>query len=120
MSVRPSSAMFCTIMSTLTPASASGPKIAAAMPGRSATEISVILASSREWRCRLTTRDSTISSSSQTSVPGSSEKLDSTCRPHLVAHRELDRARLQHLGAERGEFQHLLVGDPAELARLAA
>jgi AraC-like DNA-binding protein len=48
MSVRPSSEMFCTIMSTFTPASASGPKIAAAMPGRSATEISVILASSRE------------------------------------------------------------------------
>ena len=48
MSVRPSSEMFCTIMSTFTPASASGPKIAAAMPGRSATETSVIFASSRE------------------------------------------------------------------------
>ena len=31
--LRPSSDTFCTIMSTLTPASASGPKIAAAMPG---------------------------------------------------------------------------------------
>ena len=48
MSVRPSSAMFWTIMSTFTPASARGPKMAAAMPGRSATEISVIFASSRE------------------------------------------------------------------------
>ena len=48
MSVRPSSAMFWMIMSTLTCASASGPKMAAAMPGRSATLTSVILASSRE------------------------------------------------------------------------
>ena len=33
MSVRPSAPMFCTIMSTLTPAAASGPNSAAAMPG---------------------------------------------------------------------------------------
>ncbi len=43
----PSSEMFCTIMSTLIACSASGPKIAAATPGRSATLTSVILASSR-------------------------------------------------------------------------
>ena len=40
--------MFWTIMSTLTLASASGPKIAAATPGWSGTRRSVILASSRE------------------------------------------------------------------------
>ena len=79
MSVRPSAQMFCTIMSTLTPPSASGPKSAAAMPGRSGTPITVIFASSREWATPLTTRDSMISSSSQTSVPGTSVKLDSTC-----------------------------------------
>ncbi len=48
MSVMPSVPMFCTIMSTLTPASASGPKTAAATPGRSGTFSSVTLASSRE------------------------------------------------------------------------
>lgn len=38
---------FCTIMSTLMLASDSGPKIAAATPGRSGTRVSVIFASSR-------------------------------------------------------------------------
>ena len=113
MSVRPSAPMFCTIMSTLTPASASGPKIAAAMPGRSGTPITVIFASSREWATPLTTLHSTISSSSQTSVPGTSSKLEQHLQPHLVAHGELDRAGLQHLGAEARELQHLLVGDCA-------
>ena len=42
-----SSETFCTIMSTFTPASASGPKMAEAMPGRSGTLCRVILASSR-------------------------------------------------------------------------
>ena len=37
MSVWPSSDTFCTIMSTLTPASDNGPKMAAATPGLSAT-----------------------------------------------------------------------------------
>ena len=33
-------------------------------------------------------------------------------------HRQLDRAGLQHLGPQRGQFQHLLKGDLVELARL--
>ena len=45
--VAPSAETFCTIMSTLIALSASGPKIAAATPGRSATRSTVILASSR-------------------------------------------------------------------------
>ena len=45
--VPPPSATFWTIMSTLMLASAKGPKIAAATPGRSGTRFSVILASSR-------------------------------------------------------------------------
>ena len=32
--------------------------------------------------------------------------------------RELDRARLQHLGAERRHLEHLVVGDAGELARV--
>ena len=79
MSVRPSAPMFCTIMSTLTPAAASGPNSAAATPGRSGTPSTVIFASSRENATPLTTRDSMISSSSQTMVPGTSWKLDRTC-----------------------------------------
>ena len=48
MSVSPSADTFCTIMSTFTLAAESGPKIAAATPGRSGTCRSVIFASSRE------------------------------------------------------------------------
>src|SRR5437773_7286925 len=29
-------------------------------------------------------------------------------RSHIVHHRELDRAHLHHLGAERGHFEHFL------------
>ncbi len=65
-------------MSTLMPASASGPKMAAATPGRSGTPTSVTLASSRLYAIPLTTWCSTISSSSTTSVPGLSSKLEST------------------------------------------
>ena len=35
-----------------------------------------------------------------------------------MVHRHFDRPRLQHLGALRGEFEHLLVGYSIELARL--
>ena len=37
---------------------------------------------------------------------------------HVVAHGQLDRAGLQHFGAERGEFQHFLESDLVELAGL--
>ena len=37
---------------------------------------------------------------------------------HLVHHAELDRAHLQHLGAERGELQHFLERDLVEPLRL--
>ena len=35
-----------------------------------------------------------------------------------LRHGERHRARLQHLGAERGQLEHLLVGDAVELVRL--
>src|SRR5205814_5692276 len=53
-SVLPSAEIFCTIMSTLIALSASGPKIAAATPGRSATRWTVIFASSRPQAMPLT------------------------------------------------------------------
>ena len=34
----------------------------------------------------------------------------------LLLHRQPDRARLQHLGADAREFEHLFIGDAAELA----
>ena len=37
---------------------------------------------------------------------------------HQVVLGVLDRARLQHLGAQAGQFQHLVVGDPIQLPRL--
>ena len=37
---------------------------------------------------------------------------------HLVHHGKLDRAHLQHLGAERGHFQHFLEGDLRQPPRL--
>ena len=77
----------------------------------------------------LTIRCSTISSSSQTMVPTvpafrrpaqrpASTKLDSTRTRTLLRHGELDRAGLQHLGAQRGHLQHLLVGDLGQPPRL--
>ena len=37
---------------------------------------------------------------------------------HLVHHRHLDGANLQHLGAKRRHFKHFLEGDPVKPARL--
>ena len=34
---------------------------------------------------------------------------------HVVAHGEPDRAGLQHLGADRGELEHFLIGDALSL-----
>ena len=110
------------IMSTLMLASASGPKIAAATPGLSATRRSVICASSRERAMPVTTCCSTISSSSQIRVPGSGVGGIVERRPHIeldpVNHRHFDRAHLQDLRAERGHFEHFLERDLVEPARL--
>ncbi len=35
---------------------------------------------------------------------------------HAFLHGEADRACLQHLGADRGQFEHLFIGDEVELA----
>ena len=64
-----------------------------------------------------------ISSSSTTSVPGRSLPSGLVERrqhlhAHMMVHRQLDRARLQDLGALRRHLEHLLVGDLVDLARL--
>ncbi len=66
----PSSETFCTIMSTLILAAASGPKIEAATPGLSSIWRTEICASSLEKAMPVTTWFSMISSSPQISVPG--------------------------------------------------
>ena len=106
------------IMSTLMLASASGMNMAAATPGGRPPARKVICASSREKAMPVTICCSTISSSSQISVPGLRMIRIVEGRPHesldLVPHGEFDRTDLQHLGAERGHFQHLLEGDAVE------
>ncbi len=75
----PSSDTFCTIMSTLTSASASRRKSEAAMPGRSGTPAMVTLASESSS----TTAEMmacSMDSSSVTQVPTSQVKLERTCR----------------------------------------
>ena len=91
----------------------------AAIPGRSGTFCKVILASSRLYAMPLTSCFSTISSSSHTRVPGSrGSKARQHLHAHPMRHRHLDRARLQHLGAQRRHFQHLFVRDFIQLAGL--
>jgi len=124
--VAPSLDTVCTIMSTLTLASASGPKIAAATPGLSCKRRSEIWASSFEKAMPVTTCCSTISSSPQMSVPGGSlcgsmssgfSKLERTKIRTLCTMPSSDRAHLHDLGAERGELEHFLVGDLGQPAR---
>ena len=74
---RPSvSGSFWMIVSTLTPASASAVKIAAAAPGRSGTPVSVIRASSVECVTAVIRGFSIVSFSPITTVPGPSSKLE--------------------------------------------
>ena len=116
-------------MSTLMLASASGPKIAAATPGLSATSRSVIWASSLEKAMPVTTclfHDVLLVADQRARRTflrvhlrrSGSSKLERTIGRHPVHHGELDRAHLEHLGAERGHLQHLLEGDLVQPPRL--
>jgi hypothetical protein len=118
MSVRPSAETFCTIMSTFTPAWASGPKSAAAIPGLSGD------AGDRDLRLVARVRDAAddpafhdllLVADQRAGLVG---EAGQNLHPNLVAHREFHAAGLKHLRAERGEFEHLLVGDFRQLARL--
>src|SRR6476646_347812 len=82
MSVKPSSDTFCTIMSTLMLAAASGPNTPAATPGLSATLSSVTWIETRPHQT-----------------------------PHALLHGKLARAVFQHLVPLRGHLQHLFIGD---------
>ena len=128
--VEPSSETFCTIMSTTMDSSASAPNIAAATPGLSLTSRSVILAfglGERHARNDLLFHDLILIANQRAGharrpvrricgASGSS-KVERT-RAHLVRHRHLDRADHQHLGAERGHFQHFLEGNRCQPLRL--
>ena len=121
MSVWPAVDTFCTIMSTLTPASARSRKTVAATPGRSGTCSIVIFASEMSCvtpemiACSI---DSVVSiGSSVTHVPGAHVKLERTCTVHAVVARELDRTQREHPAAGRGHLEHLVERDTRELAR---
>ena len=83
MSVCPSVEVFCTIMSTLTLAAASGSNSAAEMPGRSGTPSTVTLASLTSVTTPEMIGSSIAGSSKVTHVPGSQVKLERTWRGTL-------------------------------------
>ena len=89
------------------------------MPGLSGIPCRVILASSFVAVTPETITASIAFSSGTTQVPSLSLKLERTWIGHAVLHAELDRADLQHLGAERRQLEHLLVADAVDLARVA-
>ena len=118
----PSSEMFWTIMSTLMLASASGTKIG----GGDARP--VLDVAQRDLRLVLRIGDAgddllfhdlflVADEGAGIGIGGIVEgRADKG--PHLVHHGQLDRADLQHLGAERGHFEHFLEGDAVEPPRL--
>ena len=77
-SVSFSTLAFWTMVSTETPASASGVKMVAAMPGRSGTPRTVILATSRSWATPRTLLPFSMFTPPWTRVPGALLKLDAT------------------------------------------
>ena len=110
-------------MSTLMLASASGPKIAAATPGLSATlrkrDLGLVLGigdagDDLVLHDVLLVADQGAGLRRRRVVEGRAH-----VGRHAVHHGELDGAHLQHLGPERGHLQHLLEGDPVEAAGLA-
>ena len=110
------------IMSTLILASASGMNMAAATPGLSATLAQRdlrLVARKGDAGDDLLFHDILLVANQRAGlrivriVEGRAHECTD-----LVRHRELDRAHLQHLGAERGHFQHFLEGDAVEPARL--
>ena len=109
---------FCTIMSTLIALSASGPKIAAATPGRSGTLMQRHLrfvAAVGDAADHFLFHDLILVDDQRSGRVGEARQH---LHAHAMVHRHLDRAGLQHLGAQRRQFQHFLVGDLIELARL--
>ncbi len=127
--VVPSSEMFWTIMSTLMLASASGPKIAGgdARPVGDAAQRDLglvlgigdagddllfhdffLVANQRSGRVQEVAHARRIGILEGRAHEGAD----------LVHHGKLDRAHLQHLGAERRHFQHFLEGDLRQAARL--
>ena len=120
MSVRPVAAAetFCTTMSMLTSAAASASKIRAASPTLSGTPTTVILASLRSWATPAMMACSISSPSVVGDDPGAFLLAEGGAHVdgHVVAAGVLDAAQVQDLGARGGHLQHLLGGEPVELA----
>ena len=114
MSVWPAVDTFCTIMSTLTPASASARNNVAATPGRSGTCSIVTLASRRVVR---DARDDRLLHRCHRRIllgdPGARRPGEARTNVHLhvVVARELDRPQREHAAAGRRHLEHLVERD---------
>ncbi len=118
-SVAPSVATFWTIMSTTMFAPAIVWNNEWTTPGRSGTPVIVSRASSLAKAAPVTGAPRRRASDSATiHVPSASENEPPHVDRHAVLLGELDRARVHHAGAEARQFEHLVVADPVDLARL--
>ena len=118
MSVWPSVEVFCTIMSTLTLAAASGSNSAAETPGRSGTPSTVTFASLTSVTTPEMIGSSIAGSSKVTHVPGSQVKLERTWRGTLWLRANSTERRASTLRAGAGHLEHLVEVDLGELAGL--
>ena len=112
-------ATFWTIMSTTMFASAIGRNREWTTPGRSGTPRIVIRASSLASAAPVTLTPSRRASllGDDPGPRGVGERAADVDR-HAVLLGELDRARVHHARAEAGQFEHLVVADPVDLAGL--
>ena len=118
MSVCPSVEVFCTIMSTLTFAAASGSNKAADTPGRSGTPSTVTLASLTSVTTPEMIGSSIAGSSKVTHVPGSQVKLERTWMGTLWLRANSTERSASTLAPGAGHLEHLVEVDPGELAGL--
>ena len=116
-SARPSWPTSCTTMSIGILRSAILVKIRLITPGRSGMSHRLTRASLRTSATPVTTGAS--------SSPGGAIKRSGAFgirRPHAERHAillgEFDRPRVHHAGAQAGQLEHLVVGDPVDLAGL--
>jgi hypothetical protein len=113
--------MFCTIMSTFTPASASGAE------DRRGDAGAVLHIRQRQFRLvtgightghGIAFHDILLGTDKRARLVAGFLETGQHPKFHAVAHRQFHRPGLQHLRAQRRQFQHLLEGDPVELPGL--
>ena len=93
-------------------------KICPAQPGRSGTPRIVTLAWLRSRLTPRTTTSSMLGVASLALVPGLVLQAGPNFEADAKFFRELDRARLHHLGTGARHFEQFVVGDLVDLARI--